>query len=245
MDKSQHVREIYRLLQKLYPNPVSFLNYNSPYQLMVAVILSAQTTDAQVNKVTPLLFRNYPDPKDLMVSNLGKVEIIIRSTGFYKVKARNITGAAKKLVLDYNSEVPENMDELLTIPGIGRKSANVIRAHCYNKPAIIVDTHFSRVTGRIGLTDSSNPVKIENDLLLLTDNRIQTDFSMLINIHGRKFCTAGNPLCEECVLNSICRYFTMKSDEGRGFCNVYKSSLSENSLTDRMKSLYHYRQYLN
>jgi len=157
MEKSQYVREVYRLLQKLYPNPVSFLNYNSPYQLMVAVILSAQTTDAQVNKVTPLLFRNYPDPKDLMISNLDKVEIIIRSTGFYKVKAHNIIGAAEKLVLDYNSEVPENMDELLTIPGIGRKSANVIRAHCYNKPAIIFDTHFSRVTGRIGLTDSSNP----------------------------------------------------------------------------------------
>ena len=161
MDKSQHVREVYRFLQKLYPNPVSFLNYNSPYQLMVAVILSAQTTDAQVNKVTPLLFRNYPGPKDLMVSNLDKVEIIIRSTGFYKVKARNIIGAAKKLVLDYNSAVPEDMDDLLTIPGVGRKSANVIRAHCYDKPAIIVDTHFS----------ANLPANCDIRILLSFDNR--------------------------------------------------------------------------
>ena len=206
MDKSQHIREVHSLLQKLYPNPVSFLDYNSPYQLMVAVILSAQTTDAQVNKVTPLLFRKYPDPKGLMVSDLVEVERIIRSTGFYKVKARNITSAAQKLVLDYNSEVPEVMDELLTLSGVGRKSANVIRAHCYNKPAIIVDTHFARVTGRIGFTKSSNPKTIETDLLLITDKEIQTDFSMAINIHGRKFCTARNPLCTECVLSSICRY---------------------------------------
>ncbi|MCK5199233.1 MAG: endonuclease III [Spirochaetales bacterium] len=206
MDKSHHVWEVHKLLRKLYPDPVSFLDYNSPYQLMVAVILSAQTTDAQVNRVTPELFRKYPDPGGLMASNLIEVERIIRSTGFYKVKARNITRAAEKLVLDYNSEVPLLMDELLTLPGIGRKSANVIRAHCYNKPAIIVDTHFSRVTGRIGLTESSNPKTIENDLLQITDKMIQTDFSMAINIHGRKFCTARNPLCIECVLSSICRY---------------------------------------
>ena len=207
MDKSHHVREVYKLLKKLYPKPESFLDYNSPYQLMVAVILSAQTTDAQVNKVTPELFRNYPDPRGLMVANLTEVERIIRSTGFYKVKARNITGAAEKLVLDYNSEVPLLMDELLTIPGVGRKSANVIRAHCFNKPAIIVDTHFSRVTGRIGLTESKNPKSIETDLLQITDKMIQTDFSMAINIHGRKVCTARNPLCEGCVLSSICRYY--------------------------------------
>lgn len=206
MDKSQHVREVHKLLQRLYPDPVSFLDYNSPYQLLVAVILSAQTTDAQVNKVTPELFESYPDPESLMASRLVEVESIIRSTGYYKVKARNITRAANKLVLDYNSEVPLLMDELLTLPGVGRKSANVIRAHCYDKPAIIVDTHFSRVTGRIGLTESSNPGIIESDLLLITDKMIQTDFSMAINIHGRKFCTARNPQCTQCVLNSICRY---------------------------------------
>ena len=208
MDKSQHIREVHRLLQELYPNPVSFLDYNSPYQLMVAVILSAQTTDAQVNRVTPLLFGKYPDPESLMVSSLVEVERIIRSTGFYKVKARNITQAAKKLVSDYNSNVPEEMNELLTLSGVGRKSANVIRAHCYNKPVIIVDTHFARVTARIGFTESSNPKTIETNLLLITDKEIQTDFSMAINIHGRKFCTAGTPRCAECVLNSLCQYYT-------------------------------------
>lgn len=212
MDKSHHVKEVYKLLKKLYPHPVSFLDYNSPYQLMVAVILSAQTTDVQVNNVTPELFRNYPDPRGLMVSNLAEVERIIRSTGFYKVKTRNIIGAAAKLVLDYNSEVPILMDDLLSLPGVGRKSANVIRAHCYNKAAIIVDTHFSRVTRRIGLTESSNPKTIENDLLQITDKMIQTSFSMVINIHGRKYCTAREPLCTSCILSSICRYYNNLSE---------------------------------
>jgi len=208
MDKAHHVKEVYKLLQKLYPNSLTFLDYKTPFQLMVAVVLSAQTTDAQVNKVTPVLFGKYPDPGSLMVAELTDVERIIRSTGFYKVKTRNITGAAKKLVTDFNSEVPQNMEELLTLPGVGRKSANVIRAHCYNKPAIIVDTHFSRVTKRIGFTDSSNPDVIESDLLLITEEAIQTDFSMIINIHGRRICTSRNPLCEECIIRSICNYST-------------------------------------
>lgn len=206
MDKSHHVKEVYKLLQKQYPNAITFLDYKTNFQLLVAVVLSAQTTDAQVNKITPVLFEKYPDPKTLMTAELTDVETIIRSTGFYKVKARNITRAAKKLVMNYNSEVPELMEELLTLPGVGRKSANVIRAHCYNKPAIIVDTHFSRVIKRIGFTESSNPEVIENDLLLITDEAIQTELSMIINVHGRKVCTSRNPLCGECILRSICRY---------------------------------------
>lgn len=206
MDKSHHVIEVYKLLQNLYPGAITFLDYKTPFQLLVAVVLSAQTTDAQVNKVTPVLFSKYPDPGALMDAQIADVEKIIRSTGFYKVKSRNITGAAKKLVTDYNSEVPIHMDELLTLPGVGRKSANVVRAHCYNKPAIIVDTHFSRVTKRIGFTDSSNPGVIENDLMVITDKSIQTDFSMIINTHGRKICTSRNPLCDECIIKSICKY---------------------------------------
>jgi len=206
MNEPSHVKEVYKLLRKLYPNAITFLDYKTPFQLLVAVVLSAQTTDAQVNKITPALFGKYPEPEALMAAQSSEVEQIIRSTGFYKVKTRNITGAAKKLVTDYNSEVPREMEDLLTLPGVGRKSANVIRAHCFNKPAIIVDTHFSRVTKRIGFTTSSNPEVIERDLLLITDKAIQTDFSMIINTHGRKICMARKPLCGECVLNSICRY---------------------------------------
>ena len=206
MDEPSHVKEVYKLLRKLYPNAITFLDYETPFQLLVAVVLSAQTTDAQVNKITPVLFEKYPDSEALMAAQISDVEQIIRSTGFYKVKTRNITGAAKKLVTDYNSEVPLAMEDLLTLPGVGRKSANVIRAHCFNKPAIIVDTHFSRVTKRIGFTSSSSPEAIERDLLLITDKAIQTDFSMIINTHGRKICMARKPLCGECVLNSICRY---------------------------------------
>ena len=205
MDKSHHVIEIYKLLHNLYPNAVTFLDYQSPYQLMVAVILSAQTTDAQVNKVTPELFIQYPHPEDLQSANVEEVERIIRPTGFYKVKSRNIIGAAEKVALNYDSIVPQSMENLLTLPGVGRKSANVIRAHCFDKPAIIVDTHFSRVVKRLGLTSSSNPVIIESDLLQITDKTIQTDFSMVINIHGRTVCTARNPSCEKCILNFLCR----------------------------------------
>ncbi len=206
MDKSHHVIELYKLLHNLYPNALTFLDYKSPYQLMVAVILSAQTTDAQVNKVTPELFLKYPDPAGLQSAKVADVEQLIRSTGFYKVKTRNIMGAAGKVCLNYNSIVPESMDDLLTLPGVGRKSANVIRAHCFNKPAIIVDTHFSRVVKRLGLTSSSNPGIIESDLLQITDKAIQTDFSMVVNIHGRKCCTARKPSCEKCILESLCRY---------------------------------------
>lgn len=205
MDRYHHVKEVYKLLHTIYPNALTFLDYKTSFQLLVAVVLSAQTTDAQVNKVTPVLFGSYPEPESLMNAELSDVEKIIRSTGFYKVKSRNITGAAKKLVLDYNSEVPVSMEELLKLPGVGRKSANVIRAHCYNKPAIIVDTHFSRVVKRIGFSDSSNPEIIERDLMQITDEEIQSDLSMIINIHGRKICTSRNPLCKECVLSSICR----------------------------------------
>jgi endonuclease-3 len=141
-----------------------------------------------------------------MNSSIDDVEKIIKSTGFYKVKAKNITSTAKKLFLDYNSEVPKHMDDLLTLRGVGRKSANVVRAHCFNDPAIIVDTHFSRVTKRIGLTNSSTPEIIERELMVITDQSIQTDFSMLINTHGRKICVSRNPLCKECVLKSICMY---------------------------------------
>ena len=205
MDKSHHVIEIYKLLHNLYPNAVTFLDFKSPYQLMIAVILSAQTTDAQVNKVTPELFLQYPHPEDLQSAKVEEVEKIIRPTGFYKVKTRNIMGAAKEVLLKYNSIVPELMEDLLTLPGVGRKSANVIRAHCFNKPAIIVDTHFSRVVKRLGLTSSSNPVIIESDLVQITDKTIQTDFSMVVNIHGRSCCTSRNPSCEKCILNSLCR----------------------------------------
>jgi endonuclease III len=206
MDRSQDVKHVYKLLKKAYPKAISFLEYESPFHLLIAVILSAQTTDAQVNKVTPLLFGKYSNPAELMEADIAEVEKIIKSTGFYKVKAKNITRAAKTLVLNFNSKVPIFMEDLLTIEGVGRKSANVVRAHCYNKPAIIVDTHFSRVTGRLGFTDSSDPKIIESDLLLITNKKIQTDFSMMINIHGRKICTARKPLCMECTISEICKY---------------------------------------
>ncbi len=206
MDIKERADAVYSLLKGEYPDTRTFLDYSTPYELMVAVILSAQTTDAQVNRVSPGLFEKYPDPDSLSSALLSDVENIIRSTGFYRVKARNITGAAGKLVTDFNSEVPVEMDKLLTLPGVGRKSANVIRAHCFEKPAIIVDTHFSRVSRRIGLTDSESPDMIERDLKLLIESGRQTDFSMMINTHGRKCCRAKNPGCSGCIIREFCNY---------------------------------------
>lgn len=206
MEKNKQLIRIYRLLKKEYPRAATFLEYRTPFELLVAVILSAQTTDAQVNKVTPGLFRYYPAPEDLMNADRKVVESIIHSTGFYRTKARNICGAARFVVTEFDGIVPVEMEKLLRIPGVGRKSANVVRAHCYGKPAVIVDTHFSRVVRRLGLTDNKKPERIEKDIVSISSTDIQTDFSMLINIHGRRCCFARNPACDSCVITSFCLF---------------------------------------
>jgi len=184
----------------------TFLEYRTPFELLIAVILSAQTTDAQVNKVTPGLFRYYPTPEELMNADRKVIESIIHSTGFYRTKARNICGAARFVVTEFDGIVPFEMEKLLRIPGVGRKSANVMRAHCYGKPAVIVDTHFSRVVRRLGLTDHKKPERIEKDIVSISSPEIQTEFSMLINVHGRRCCFARNPACDSCVITSLCLF---------------------------------------
>ncbi len=204
MEKRRLLEAVYGVLKREYPDAPSFLHYRNPFELMVAVILSAQTTDARVNTVTSELFSRYPGAAELMAAEREEVERYVFSTGFYRVKAKNIMGAAKAVVERYGGVVPETMDALLHIPGVGRKSANVIRAHCFGKPAIIVDTHFSRVVRRIGLTEEKVPEKIERDLALLAEPGIQTEFSMVINIHGRRICSAKKPDCRGCVVRRYC-----------------------------------------
>ncbi len=197
--------EIYRRLDCEYPEEIGFIEARSPYEHLIAVIMSAQTTDRQVNQVTPKLFEQFPAPADLASAPIGEVERIIHSVGFYRVKARNIIGAASVIHHTFHDRVPEKMEELLSIPGVGRKSANVIRGHCFAKPAVIVDTHFARVVRRLGLVQSSNPDVIEREIAGMLEGELQYRFSMTVNMHGRNICHAKKPQCSVCLLEDICR----------------------------------------
>ncbi len=182
-----------------------FLNYETPWQLLIAVILSAQCTDARVNLVTAELFRKYPDLEAFAKADLKELEQDIRSTGFYHHKAQNIIACAKRLVEVYDGRVPSQLEDLLTLAGVGRKTANVIRGNIYGEPSVVVDTHVKRISKRLGLTKEEDPVKIEFDLM----KALPRDHWILYNIHiitfGRSICTARQPKCGECFLQDLCR----------------------------------------
>jgi endonuclease-3 len=199
-----HPAHILSILAKEYKNPVGFLNYRNSFELLISVILSAQTTDRQVNEISNKLFACYPDAGALAAARQSHVEEIIHSTGFYRQKAKNIIACAQRLVENFNSEVPATMEALVSLAGVGRKSASVVLGAVYGKPVIIVDTHFKRVCTRLGLTHSSNPEKIEIELKEIVPEEIQYDFSMLINRHGREYCKAKKPDCVHCPLRNIC-----------------------------------------
>ena len=189
---------------RLHPDTAPFLESESPFQLLVAVILSAQCTDAKVNEVTKVLFRAFPDPEALSRSLLQDVEKIVYPTGFYRDKASRIIETARKILTDHHGDVPLGMDELTALPGVGRKTANVIRGQIGCLPAIIVDTHFKRVVKRLGLTESDDPETVERDLLAQIPPALQFAFSMAANRHGRVFCTARKPRCGDCPVQKLC-----------------------------------------
>ncbi len=204
MPTTERVKRITDRLCAAYPDRRPLLVYRSPFELMVSVILSAQTTDAQVNAVTPALFARYPAPANLASARPSDVEQLVHSTGFYRNKAKSIIAAARAIHERHAGRVPATMDELVAIPGMGRKSANVILGVVYNEPSIVVDTHFARVTRRLGLTDSGNPVVIERELRSVVPPDRQTDFSMAVNLHGRARCTARSPDCAGCEVRDLC-----------------------------------------
>jgi endonuclease-3 len=206
MTDSVRAEKILRLLRSEYTDRKPLIRFADCFQLAIAVILSAQCTDAQVNAVTPELFSRYPDAESLAGAGLPEIEEIVHSTGFFHQKARSIVGTARVIARDYHGRVPQEMEDLLRLPGIGRKSAHVIRGHCFDKPAIIVDTHFSRVTDRIGLVPDRDPVRIERIVGKLLPEERWTDFSMVINLHGRKVCRARRPNCPECTVRDLCDY---------------------------------------
>jgi len=207
--------ELIKRLDNEYPDWRPPLNYRNPYELFVAVSLSAQTTDAAVNRVTPGLFRLYPGVRKLAGADIRELEEIIHPLGFFRQKARNLTRGAKRMMEEYGGEVPQEMESLISLSGIGRKSANVIRSHIWGLPGIIVDTHFGRVCRRLGLTEESDPIKIERAIGVIVPKERHIDFSMRINFHGRKYCMSRNPDCGTCPLGDICPSYRLLVQRSR------------------------------
>jgi len=203
--KKQRALEILVRLKRLYPNASCTLNYVTPVQLLVATILSAQCTDERVNLVTPALFGQFPDAEALAKAELVEIENLIRSTGFYRNKAKNIQAACRILVAEYGGKVPPSMEQLLRLPGVARKTANVVLAHAFGINAgVTVDTHVKRLSYRLGLTKNTDPIHIERDLIRLLPSHDWENFSIRIIYHGRAICKARNPACQACLLSDLC-----------------------------------------
>jgi len=183
-----------------------FLHYEPPWQLLIATILSAQCTDERVNQVTKDLFKKYTSLEDFARADQKKLEKDIHSTGFYKNKAKNIIACAQRILTEYKGVVPKDIDDLVSLAGVGRKTANVIRGNIYNEPSIVVDTHVKRVSGRLGLTKEEDPVKIEFDLMKKLPAKQWIPYNLQIITHGRNICTARNPKCDQCFLGEYCAY---------------------------------------
>jgi len=197
--------EIFSLLKREYPDARTELDHETPFQLLIATILSAQCTDKRVNMVTPLLFRAFPTAASLANASPEKLEEIIKSTGFFRSKTKSLIGLGNALVEHHNGEVPDSMDALVKLPGVGRKTANVILGTAFGRnEGIVVDTHVGRLSIRLGLTKEKDPVKIEKDLMLLFPRADWTVLSHLLIFHGRRVCLARVPKCEKCVLSEIC-----------------------------------------
>jgi endonuclease-3 len=197
--------QILKRLKREYPDARCALDHENPYQLLAATILSAQCTDARVNLVTPVLFKAYPDPARLARANQGEVEEIIKSTGFFRNKAKSLIGMAQGVMAEHGGEIPNTMEQLYALPGVGRKTANVVLGNAFGINAgVTVDTHVTRLSNLLGLTKQKDAVKIEQDLMQLVPKKDWTIVSHLLILHGRAICIANRPRCGACVLNDLC-----------------------------------------
>jgi endonuclease-3 len=203
-EAAERVRKIMPILKKTYPHARIALNFKDPLELLIATILSAQCTDARVNIVTKDLFKKYKSPADWAKTDLPQIETDIKSTGFYRNKAKNIKAACSKIVEQYKGSVPGTMDELLTLPGVGRKTANCVLGDAFGIPGITCDTHVIRLSRRLGLSENSDPVKLEFDLNEIVPKKSWTLFSHLIITHGRNICIARKPNCPQCPIAQYC-----------------------------------------
>ncbi len=205
MDKKKQVTEIIDRLKREYGEPRTALRFKTPFELLVAVILSAQCTDERVNKITPALFERFPGPKEMANANVEEIEELVRSCSFFRNKAKSIHNAAKMIVDRFGGRLPDNMKDLIKLPGVARKTANVVLYNAFGKnEGIAVDTHVKRLSKRLGLTDQTNPVKIENELMEIVPKKYWGLVTYLLIEHGRKVCKAKNPDCKNCILNDIC-----------------------------------------
>ena len=207
MTKKEKVLEIKNYLDRTYGDAPCTLDYDDPFQLMVATILAAQCTDARVNLVTPALFKKYPTVQSFAEARILDVEELIRSTGFFRNKAKNIVACANALIERHNGEVPDTMEELIALPGVGRKIANLMLGDVFGKPCIVVDTHCKRITNLLGLTKNTDPTKIEMDLKKIIPPEYGALFCHQIVEHGRAICIARRPKCSRCGLNTICDFY--------------------------------------
>jgi len=206
MDLNKHADEIRKKLRTRYPRVKTQLTHRSPFQLLVATILSAQCTDKQVNRVTPVLFKRLSTPEAFASAPLKKIETLIHSTGFYRNKAKNIRNCAKALIERHGGRVPDTLEQLTELPGVGRKTANVVLGAAFGIPGIVVDTHVSRISRRLGFTKSKNPVRIEFDLMEIVPKKEWGVFSLQLVYFGREICKARKPDCKGCPLNRLCPY---------------------------------------
>lgn len=205
MTKKEYVSALIELLKKEYPEADCTLITSNPLQLLISTQLSAQCTDERVNIVTKELYKKYHTAEDFAKATVSELEECIKSLGLYKNKAKNLKSCCETLVRDFGGEVPDTMEELLTLAGVGRKTANLVLGEAFGKPAVVVDTHAGRLSRRMGLTRNTDPVKIEMELKKLIPPEEQMGFCHRLVHHGRKYCTARKPYCDECPLNGVCK----------------------------------------
>lgn len=215
MTKKEKINYIIFTLKNTYPNAKCSLNYTTPYELLIATRLSAQCTDERVNKVTPILFEKYPTLEAFANADFNDVCEIIHSCGFFRGKAKSIIEMSNQLINDYNGVVPDNIEELTKLSGIGRKTANLICGDIYGKPAIIADTHCIRISGKLGLTNSNDPKKVELELKKIIPANEQTQFCHNLVHHGRAICYARNPDCKNCPLSMVCSFVNKNDTKGK------------------------------
>jgi endonuclease-3 len=203
-EKKVRAKAIYRQLTKNYPNVRCELDYNSAFQLLVATVLSAQCTDKRVNQTTPALFKKYSNPKKMAKADLKDIQRLVKSTGFFRAKAKNIKALSNKIIEEFDGDVPSNLDDLITLPGVGRKTANVVLGHAFGIPGITVDTHFGRLSRRFGWSKQNDPVKVEFEVGDLIAEKEWTNLSQRMIWHGRRVCHSRKPACGACPLAKLC-----------------------------------------
>ncbi|GAB4098223.1 hypothetical protein GCM10028789_03850 [Sinomonas halotolerans] len=212
----RRARKIHRVLAEAYPYAHAELDFRNPFELLVATVLSAQTTDVRVNQVTPELFRKYPDPRAMHEAELADIEEIIRPTGFFRAKARSVHHLSQKIVDEFDGAVPGRLEQLVTLPGVGRKTANVVLGNAFGVPGITVDTHFGRLARRFGWTGSEDPIVVERDVMELFERRDWTMLSHRVVFHGRRVCLSRNPACGACPVAPLCPSFGIgETDPGK------------------------------